>query len=161
MGIGHSTHIPVLLKVLAKTSGSVLELGVGGYSTVLMHYMCLNANRLLVSYDNDMKYIGWVKDYTSDTHKIQYIADWDEADILKPWSVAFIDHKPGPRRGYDAGRLADYAEYVICHDSEESQDRLYEYRKIYDKFKYRWEYRRLFPPTMVFSNFHTLEWLEK
>jgi hypothetical protein len=153
--------MPVLLKVLAATNGPVLELGVGTFSTILMHYMCLNANRLLVSYDSDIKYINLVKDCASDIHKIQYVANWDEVDILKPWSVAFIDHSPGPRRGLDAGRLANYAEYVVCHDSEIKRDSTYEYSKVYDLFKYRWEYRKLSPPTMVFSNFHTLEWLER
>lgn len=156
MGIAHSTHIPVLLKVLRITSGPVLELGIGHYSTLILHYLCMDMNRILMSYDNNMKYINGFISFSSDMHKIIYAEDWDEVDILKPWSVAFIDHHPALRRGIDAGRLANYAEYVICHDSEPAGARIYGYNEIYPLFKYHWEYTKLKPYTKVLSNFHTL-----
>lgn len=160
MGIGHSTHIPVLLKVLPVTTGSVLELGVGTFSTTILHYICMNMNRMLVSLDNDIKYVNSIIPYSTYMHRIEYIEDWDQADILKPWSVVFIDHSPGSRRGVDAGRLSQFAEYVICHDSEPKCDKIYEYSKIYTLFKYRWEYTRLTPHTVVLSNVHNLDWME-
>jgi hypothetical protein len=151
----------MLLKVLRMTSGSVLELGVGWFSTPMLHYICMDMNRVLISYDSDKKFVDKFKEFSNDTHKIEFIEDWDKADILKPWSMAFIDHSPGPRRGMDAGRLSQYAEYVICHDSEQKRDHIYEYGKIYSLFKYRWNYTKLWPHTVVLSNFHDLSQLEE
>ena len=157
----HSTHMPMLLKVLRMTSGSVLELGVGWFSTPVLHYTCMEMNRFLMSYDNDQRFIGKFKAFGNSMHKIEFIEDWDKADILKPWSMAFIDHAPGPRRGMDAGRLSQYAEYVVCHDSEEKHTHTYEYDKIYALFKYRWDYTKLWPHTVVLSNFHDLQGLKE
>jgi hypothetical protein len=136
-------------------------MGVGLFSTPLLHYICMETNRELVSYENDNKYLKMSRGFRTDFHKVIFIDDWDKSDILKPWSIAFIDHAPHHRRAVDAGRLANYAEYIICHDSEPQNDMYYLYSTIYSLFKYRFDYTKLFPYTTVLSNFHTLDWLEE
>mgnify|MGYP001497723810 CR=1 FL=1 len=150
----YSSHMPVLLKIMSLTSGPVLEMGVGVCSTIILHYLCMGAGRQLISYENNEKYTRGLMQFHGGFHEIKVVDNWDAIDILKPWSVAFIDHAPMERRKVDAGRLANYAEYVICHDSEPKHDRYYKYSEIYPLFKYRYNYEKLFPHTVVLSNFH-------
>lgn len=49
----HSTHLAVLMEAVRRTAGPVLELGVGLYSTPVLHWLCYPTNRRLVSYDSD------------------------------------------------------------------------------------------------------------
>jgi hypothetical protein len=139
------------------TSGPVLEMGVGVCSTIILHYLCMEKGRSLVSYENNEKYTRGLMQFNSGFHEVKIVSDWDEADILKPWSVAFIDHAPVDRRKVDAGRLANYAEYIICHDSERRHEHIYKYSEIYPLFKYRANYKNLMPHTVVLSNFHDLK----
>jgi hypothetical protein len=71
------THLPILARVLDLTSGAVLELGTGVWSTMLFHIMCAETKRLAVSYDNDPKWhesnLKWANDY----HKIILVEDWE------------------------------------------------------------------------------------
>lgn len=155
----YTSHIPVLLKVMGVSSGPVLEMGTGFGSTILLHYLCREMGRSLVSYDNKMNYIREVESFHGGFHEVKFVSNWDDADILKPWSVALIDHVPKTRRRVDVARLANYAEYIICHDSEVRSSHHYKYGEIYPLFKYRANYKNLMPHTVVLSNFHDLKGL--
>lgn len=156
--VPHSTHIPVLLRVLNVTSGPILEMGVGNFSTPLLHFACLDSNRVLQSYDNDPRYIKGASPFSCALHLVDLIDDWDKADINKFgfWSLALIDHKPAERRIIDIERLAKLAEYIVCHDSEPIVEHVYNYKKVFPLFKYIWNYTKVTPNTLVLSNFHDL-----
>jgi len=157
-----STHIPMLFKIMERTRfGPVLEMGIGVFSTPILHYLCMEKERQLVSYDNNISWLQKFQSFDNHFHKVNFVNDWDEADIVKPWTMALIDHAPGERRKVDIAKIAQHSDYIICHDSEEKMNHLYGYNEIYPLFKYRWEYRDLHPPTVVLSNFYTLEWLYK
>ena len=99
----YGSHMPILSRVVNACSGSILELGMGLYSTPLLDLMCYNDKRKIVSYDNDPE---WFKDnekWQSDYHDVHYLEPTDplhgkEYDLAKIddtfWSVAFLDHKP-------------------------------------------------------------------
>ena len=51
-----ASHYPLLIKVMQITSGDVLELGMGMASTPLLHWLCFDTGRNLISYENNKKY---------------------------------------------------------------------------------------------------------
>lgn len=138
------------------TEGPVLELGTGFNSTPVLHWLCNETKRKLVSYESNPKYFEIAKNYISDFHEVHLIDDWDKLDVSQHWSVVFIDHAPGPRRVVEMTRLANKADYVIVHDTEDRSDWHYKYSKGFPSYKYRWDYTIAYPHTSVLSNFKVL-----
>jgi hypothetical protein len=152
-----SSHLPVLIKVLNISEGPVLEMGMGLFSTPVLHWLCLDQKRTLVSYDNNTEYFNQNKAFETDLHQIIFIEDWDKANIENVhWGLVFIDHLPDERRKVDIKRIANNADYIVVHDSEEKNEYKYHFSEIYSLFKYRFDYRRQKPYTTVLSNFKDL-----
>jgi hypothetical protein len=123
------------------TTGPVLELGCGLYSTNPLHWACFVPNRKLVTYENNPAYYEFLKAYETDFHEVHCISLWDDIDISGPWSVAFVDNDPGPdepedRRWREAVRL-QHAEYVVFHDTERRNERRHRMSEVNKVFKYR------------------------
>ena len=153
------SHIPVLIKVIEITNGTVLELGTGISSTPLLHMLCFDKDRKLVSYDNNQKYVDMFRKYKSETHKINFVNDWDEIDINEHnWSVVFVDHAPGERRVVEIAKFVN-AEFVIVHDTEPKENYTYGFNTIYPLFKYKFDYTKTKTHTTVLSNNKEFKWL--
>jgi hypothetical protein len=84
------------------------------------------------------------------------VSSWDEADIERCWDVAFIDHSPSERRVEEITRLANFVKYLVVHDTGESYEKYYGYKKIYSLFKYKREWQED-PGTTVLSNIISLD----
>lgn len=147
------SHLPVLIKLVSMTDGPILELGCGLYSTTFLHWACRGAKRRLVTYEHNPDFYEFLKEYGNDYHEVHCITDWDAIDISERWSIAFIDHEPGPRR-YIEAKLLTHSDYVICHDTNNAYNHKYNYFKMYHKFKYRYKYTGDHPHTTIFSNYH-------
>ena len=149
------SHIPILVKILERTDGKVLDLGMG-ISTFIIHAMAKQTKRKVVSYET---YPSWYREYTSyqtDWHDIRLVNDWDKADIDNDfWDVALVDHHPAKRRQEEVRRLANNCNYILLHDSDIFSWH-YKGTKIYDLFKYKYNYDKCSPNTMVLSNFKDL-----
>lgn len=154
----YSSHLPILIKVLQVSKGPVLELGAGVFSTPVMHWLCLEAKRTLVTYENFKEHFEMNKVFETEIHEIKFINDWNEAKIEGVhWGVAFVDHEPRERRVVEIARLAQITDYVIVHDSEPDHDYRYNFiSKAFPLFKYRYNYKRRRPHTTVLSNFKDL-----
>lgn len=158
------SHLPILSMLMHATESPenyVLELGTGIYSTMLFDLMCKDTGRKVVSVDSDPAWhepnkARWESDY----HKMILIDDegWDNLPLVDPegerWSIVFIDHKPAKRRHKDAARYAQYADFVVIHDSEPTSDKFFKYSWIYKYFKYRLDYKSCVPNTTILSNFY-------
>ena len=144
--------MPVLMNVLSITQGDVLELGMGLYSTPYLHWACFG-KRKLVSYDNDPKYISINKQFEDEFHEVHFVDDWDKAEIEKPWDVVLVDHAPAERRIVEIKRLANFAKYIVVHDTQKRNEFEYHYSKIYPLFKHHYKYRNVKPHTSILSNF--------
>ena len=84
----------------------------------------------------------------------EYAGDWDSLPVFEMrWSIVLIDHRPALRRHVDALKFANIADYVVMHDSEPEIDRFYKYSRIYNKFKYVYQYTKIKPNTAILSNF--------
>lgn len=157
----YGTHLSLLLKVVAATMGDVLELGIGASSTPALHKLCVEQGRNLVSFDSDAHYVSQYSDqYRHPLHTFVWVNTWDAAQIEKPWSVVLVDHRPARRRYRDAARVAEFAEYVVCHDTETENDRFYRWNRAFKQYKFRYDDDRR-PRTTVLSNFHDLSWLKE
>ena len=147
----------VITKILEQTSGAVLEMGTGLYSTPLMHWICEDTKREHISYENDPNYWKWFKHFRNDSHKVLFIEDWDKAEIERNWDVVLIDQKPEERRIIDIKKLANFAKFIIVHDTEPGVSSLYKYDEIFASFKYRLDYVKAMPNTTVLSNFSEIK----
>jgi len=145
------SHLPVLIKAVATTKGSVLEMGMGLYSTPFLHWACYK-ERILVSYETNMDFYDVNKQYHEGLHEVNFIENWDKANIEKPWDVALIDHSPSYRRIVDIKRLAPFVKYMVIHDTQRGL-RFCDWRAVWPLFKYRCDYTRVSPYTSVVSNF--------
>lgn len=140
------SHIPALVTLLEVTFGSVLELGCGYNSTPVLYWLCKSKNRILESYENDKEWIDKVG------YPIQYTEDFKiKSDTF--WDIVFIDHRPARKRRESALYYKDKSRFVLLHDSELADNPAYKYTPIYKEFKYKYEYTKVIPHTMILSNF--------
>ena len=116
-----STHIHALSAAVQHSSGPILELGCGDYSTPLLHV--LRGDRLVVSAERDPAWYAQFVDLAAAGHEVVLVSDWDAfLEIVKSthWGVVFVDHSPGERRAADLRLLAPRTDLVVVHDTEAS-----------------------------------------
>jgi len=142
-----ASHIPTLVQVLSISQGPILELGTGPFSTALLHSLAVDQNRELVSYENDLKYYIHYKNFARGLHAIHFVTDWDSIVVQRTWGMAFVDHAPEERRAIEVSRLANYADYIVVHDSEKLE---------LPSFKYRTDSVKQRPNTTILSNKYEL-----
>jgi len=152
---GYGSHLPVLIKVLEVSEGPVLELGSGPFSTPVMHWLCLETKRRLVTYENNWSYYRLFRAFGYGNHEIKFIEDWDTIPIeVEHWGVAFVDHGPAERRKVEIKRLATIADFVVLHDTDAERDSEYGFiKESFPLFKYQYHHKRKIPYTSVLSNF--------
>lgn len=109
-----------------------------------------------MSYESSEQYFEVAKRYISDWHEVNFVTDWSKIDISGHWGMVFVDHYPAKQRRLEIERVANNADYVIAHDSELKHDKDYQYSKVAPLFKYRYDYNKFYPNTVVFSNFKNL-----
>lgn len=134
---------------MSLTSGPVLELGTGIYSTPFLHWACHAHKRELISYENNPTFFKVFQAYQEDFHKIFLIDDLGEID--RHFDVVFIDHFPQDDRHIQLERFVKGSNFVIVHDISPSD--------FIDIAKYRFDYPTV-PGTAVFSNFLDVRLLE-
>ena len=148
----YGTHYPVLAAAVQRTQGPVLELGCGHFSTPMLHLLCMEQKRRLVTVESDHEWMEKFHDMRSPWHTFVHVAetDWDSLTFIdtERWGVAFIDHRPVLRRKEDIRRLKDRAEFIVVHDTETPD---YQYESILPSFKYRSDWKRYAPWTTVVS----------
>ena len=158
---GYGTHIAPLLTAVLNTKGPVFEMGCGDFSTPLLHELCKNQNKYLLSTDTSNDWLSLFLDMQSANHEFKYVPVYEDDFEKNPkpelwdsignqqWGVVFIDHRPGERRRIDIARFANKAEIIVVHDTEYEG---YEYEKAFCLFKYRFDYKRYNVYTTLVSN---------
>lgn len=150
----YTTHMPMLIKVVQMSEGPILEIGSGLFSTPLLHWLCHEKGRKLITYENNQDYFKFAKGFQSRNHRIRFIKDWNEIDARTHWGVVLIDHEPVEQRHLDILRLKDKADYIVIHDTEKEDS--WEFKNIWSHFKYRYTWKGCVPWTTVVSNFKDL-----
>ena len=122
------------------TDGPVLELGIGHYSTPILHYIC--RDRHLVSIDNNADWVNEFRSFETPTHRICFADPIMNAVIPEAFSVVFVDTAPVTSRIGLIRDFADRAQYLVIHDTE---CRRYRYDRIWGLFNYLVDVTRYFP----------------
>jgi hypothetical protein len=138
--------------MLSITTGPVLEMGMGNYSTPILHEMC--KDRLVVSLDSVDEWVEKFAKYRSSTHKIKTESNWDNATHYLQsvfWDVVLIDQHPCERRIIDLQLLMHNTRFFVVHDTEPRAAHVYNYEPTLSLFRYRWELQALNPYTTVVS----------
>lgn len=146
----YATHRPTLGEAVARTTGPILELGMGENSTASLHAVAEISGRPVFSYDHEASWVERFVNLRSSNHQISCVNSWDSCPIESmQWGVAFVDHAPAGRRVVDIARLADRADVVVVHDTEDST---YGYDSVFHLFRYRYDDRDRRPWTTLLSN---------
>ncbi len=151
----YTTHIGMLVKILERSKGDVVECGGGIFSTPLLHWVCKAMDRNLISYEQDPAYYQFERQFQSRQHIIRFVEDWDKIDTKTHRGMVFIDHHPPERRMIELERFKDSADFIVVHDTER-QSREYNRQEVFDLFKHQYTWKACKPWTSVFSNFHDL-----
>jgi len=155
----YGTHLPCLIKIMERTSGDVLELGMGVFSTPYLHYKCMLDNRKLVSYENFREWMNFFirYGYENENHKINFVEKYSDANIDKEWDLVLVDQTPDSSRIEEVKRLSLKAKYIVIHDSNENMESVYHYSEIYPMFKYKKVWYKDSNHATVLSNYFNLE----
>lgn len=154
---GWSSHYTLLLKAIFSSTGPVVEVGGGFFSTPLLHWVCKSLDRYLITYENDPRFKDLVKSFQSPKHKIVFLEDWNTMDFKKHYGVVFIDHHPPQRRAVDVWNFRDSADYIVMHDTNPPDK--YHWRETLAKFKYQYDWTEYKPWSSVVSNlFDVTKW---
>lgn len=156
--LGYGSHFPVLAAMVAKTTGPVIEFGMGDWSTAMLHLMC-EGRRPLHSVDTDLQWINQYRWMECDSHEILHVPEESIIDYAKNikggYSVAFVDNKPGESRKDVISAMKQKANFIVIHDSEKdfgcAAD--YKYESVIPEFRFKYEFRRYRPYTLVLSDF--------
>ncbi len=150
----YATHQEALVGAVMRTSGPVLELGAGDYSTPILHEICRAQGRALVTLEYRWEWLEKFDRFRSATHLLFHVKDWARADTIdKQWSVAFVDHAPGERRKIELERLRlSRTRYVVIHDTEPNPIAGYGLEPVLARFKYRRDFSEKIPWTTVVSD---------
>ncbi|MBI5395282.1 MAG: hypothetical protein HZA91_08310 [Verrucomicrobia bacterium] len=163
----YSTHQPALIACVARYGGPVLELGVGWYSTPVLHAMAGAMSFDLVSVDNNAEWLARFERFRTAKH--QFVRASMPADapalVARDWSVVLVDNGVKERRPWmDA--LWQRARVMAAHDSEQP---CYCYEPLASTAKFRFDYKAdalssgkvVAPPSFVVSNTENLDWLRE
>jgi hypothetical protein len=156
-----ATHQRLLIGAALRTTGPILELGCGWYSTPLLHEIAKIQQRYLVTLDDNDHWLqqfaarDWSDKYgfKDRYHQLIHVPYWEDAklepgdyDIVSPgWGLVFVDHGPPIERLYVARRMFNpttpFREFkeptvFVFHDTEESHP--YGYDRLLKRFKYQW-----------------------
>lgn len=118
-----------LAACLSKTTGAVLEIGVGDWSTPFLIRYCLASDRTLVCIEDKPE---WASKYGI------IVSNYDVAlpkFARQAWSVVLVDHWPPKRKLNDASLFRKTAEYVLVHDAGKML------RRFRSNLPVRWPYR--------------------
>lgn len=131
-------HRGMLLLAMYLTEGLVVELGSGEGSTPFLRQECEATGRDFRSFDNNKEWC--------DKTGAEYIEDWD--GLLTQLSgtkigLLFIDHAPGERRSGDALYMANEADVLVLHDTEEGGAGDYRWNLLWPAVLHRLNFNRL------------------
>lgn len=163
----NGTHVPILMALATKTTGPVVELGAGHYSTPVLHYSLKNTGRLFVSVDTSREWNAYFEsNFKSDNHK--YFCTNNKiisVDFLKSaewgsfkWDVAFVDCGPEYDRARCVELLRNNSKYIIVHDTEPAAV-VYNWGNIFNTFTNQFYWDFYGNGTTVVSMTEDLSWL--
>jgi len=157
-----SNSIPLALSTLL-TTGDILELGMGMFSTPLLHKIAADHNRKFVSVDTEF---GWIQKFVSynltSMHRVYQITtqQLNTFGMEQKWGMVLVDHLSGATRFQNIINFANSSQIVVAHDAERQSDSfyLYEAKNVRSYFKYACKFsiydqsKSYYISTLILSN---------
>ena len=166
--IPFGSHQPILIHLLNTiTEGDVMEFGVGIHSTPIMHTICAQQGRKLLSIDNDKEWFNPNEKYRTKDHEMN-LFDNDkllrcEYDFFnRNFAIIFVDAAPGPLRQFLIEKMKGHADYMIVHDTEEAIHPGFHkghdvYNYDFSSFKHVLHFEKIMPATSVISDLDEID----
>lgn len=134
-----ASHQRALLAACLRTRGPILELGVGWYSTPLLHEIGCALRREVITVDNNPQWLNEFMPLACEWHSLHLVGWWGELGRLplpKNLSVVFVDNGQPAEREYAVRSLlsTDLGEVFVMHDTEEGF--AYGYDRLLGKNRY-------------------------
>ena len=144
----YGTHLPALIACVLRTTGPVLEMGAGLWSTPVLAALCGACGRRLVTVEQDAAWLARALRASGPRHPLhEALGDYDDPAIdAGRWSVVLIDHVT-ERRQPDLMRLAGRAELLVAHDADVAS-----YGWDFSSFRHVMIFQEMRPWTAVLSN---------
>ena len=128
-----ATHQPVLIEVINKTSGNIIELGCGDGSTKLIKQLIKNTDRKLISLESDREWFNKFAPLADKNHSLFYVDATNDdiattgeiwVDFIKQnelisgltFEVCLIDQSPWIARTYCLEYFKNIVKFIILHD---------------------------------------------
>jgi len=135
----YDSHLPLLKKCLDITSGGIVELGSGLYSTELLRQYAAENQRDFHSFDNK-------KDWAERTKSV-FIKDWDKTDDwVIPCGLVFVDESPGEHRKNSIEKYRYIAQIIVVHDTQPSAEYVYGLSNVLSGFVFRYDFKPIGKP---------------
>jgi len=114
----YQSHLPFIVAAVVRTTGDVLELGTGGFSTPVLSDLCRMMGRSLVSYETCPRWAGKMigNAVGRPHHTYRRVDSFTEAEIERPWGLAIIDQHDSVCRAETMQRLRGHAKVMLVHD---------------------------------------------
>ena len=164
-----SNSIPLALAALISPPGDFLELGMGLFSTPLLHKIAHQQKRHLYSVDTDLDWMNKFIIYNATLeHKMYHLKsknDINKYGLETNWSLVLVDHIYAELRPLNVIAFAQKAQIVVAHDTEKQNEYIYLYdkNKMTGNFKYVCKFTLFrakkgeYISTTLMSNFIDLE----
>jgi hypothetical protein len=157
-GLSYGSHLPVLMRALDKTEGTILEFGMGEYSTAIISMMARLQGRKAHFFETNKEWFDYVRTkYGNRMCEFNLVENWDDVRIKKMAGFAFIDHAPDERRKEEIKRFANSIMVIAVHDSQPKADKHFRYSEVFPLFKYKRDFTKYSPHTTLLSNFVSLD----
>lgn len=167
-----SNAIPLTVSTLL-TNQPVLELGMGMFSTPLLHNIAADQNREIISIDTNFEWLNKFIIYNkTSNHRVYQLTnkELNTFGLDKQWGLVLVDHIFNTKRSKNVINFSNLAQIVVVHDAERAQEGFYQYEKnkIRSKFKYACKfsifsdrYQREYISTLILSNYVDLSKLKE
>ena len=111
------SHLVPLTACLVATTGHVLEVGLGDWSTPFLTRYCIAAGRRLLSVDDQTEWVQAYNDHAGADIRLVHYNQALPRLALERWSVVLVDHWPAKRRMKDAMLFRTTARHILIHDA--------------------------------------------
>jgi len=143
MNARYASHLPALMAVVEATTGPILEVGTGLYSTPYLHKVS-EGGRLVVSVENHEEWFAKAEKYASENHRV--LSEIPQEP--ERFDVALIDQDPEALRRGSLESLRPRITYAVVHDTEPTANAMYVWGMFLDSFAYRRDFQ---PPKMPWT----------
>lgn len=157
---GVGSHAPWLALLASRTKGSVVECGMGLFSTPLLHVLVSLQGRPLYSYETDPAWLEMFRELAGPLHPMTLLDNWRHD--FEACDVAFVDCSPGRDERQDVSPRIDLIKslkgkgrFIVAHDTEADippSGGAYGWAKLDSLFKYQTVLKQFRPWTTVYSD---------